>query len=42
MQAACEVAREPAVELVTKVLLERCAQARALTESYLDLVEARR
>lgn len=39
---ACAVAREPAVGLVTRVLISRCAAARALTTRYLDLVESRR
>lgn len=39
---ACAVAREPQVERLRRVLLARCAAARALTMSYLDLVESRR
>jgi hypothetical protein len=39
---ACAIAREPQVEQLTRILLARCTAARALTTSYLDLVESRR
>ncbi len=39
---ACVVAREPQAERLRRVLLARRAAARALTMSYLDLVESRR
>lgn len=38
---ACRVAREPAVDLLTRILIERCANAVALTEAYVDVVESR-
>jgi hypothetical protein len=38
---ACRVAREPAVDEVARVLVERSARAVRLTEEYLSLVEAR-
>lgn len=39
---ACAIAREPARDLVLEVLTARCRAAVSLTESALDLVEARR
>jgi hypothetical protein len=39
---ACELAREPDVQRLTRVLVARCAAARALTTRHLDLVEPRR
>jgi hypothetical protein len=38
---ACDLAREPAVDVVPRVLVAGCAAARALTTRYLDLVESR-
>ncbi|MBT9556523.1 MAG: hypothetical protein IV100_10860 [Myxococcales bacterium] len=38
---ACAVAREPAVDAVTRLMVQRCAHALVLTESYLSLVESR-
>ena len=39
---ACAVAREPNVDLVIRVLAERCARAVSLTDRYLGSVENRR
>jgi hypothetical protein len=38
---ACEIAREPRVDDVARVLTARCAVAVDLTRRYLDLVEQR-
>lgn len=39
---ACEIAREPRVSDVVRVLAARCAMAMDLTCRYVDLVEQRR
>ena len=39
---ACEIAREPRVDDVARVLAARCAMAPDLTRRYVDLVEQRR
>ncbi len=41
VEEACDVAREPGVDAVTRVLLHRCSHAVALTEAYWLLVESR-
>jgi hypothetical protein len=40
-RAACALAREPDVELVVRVLVDRCQDALSLTRRYLERVESR-